>query len=119
MRRALLCLQLAAAPAAAQDATRGALLFLQCRACHTLKAGEPHKAGPNLHAFRAVPSASQPGFAFSPALTKAKLTWSDATLDAWLAGPAKLVPGTTMAFGGVRNADDRAALIAFLKTATQ
>jgi cytochrome c len=112
-------LLLAPAVAQAQDAKRGQLLFLQCRACHNLKAGEPHKVGPNLHGFLAKPAASMDGFKYSKALVASKLKWDDATLDRWLEAPAKLVPGTTMAFAGVRKPEDRAALIAHLRQATK
>jgi cytochrome c len=112
-------LTLAPVAASAQDAKRGQLLFLQCRACHNLKAGEPHKVGPNLNGFLAKPAASMDGFKYSKPLAASKLKWDDATLDRWLEAPAKLVPGTTMAFAGVRKPDDRAAIVAYLKQATK
>jgi cytochrome c len=120
--RAVLALVLITAPmaASAQDAAkRGPILFLQCRACHTLKAGEPHKVGPNLNGFLARAGASAPGFKYSAAFAAAKPRWTDATLDAWLARPGQLVKGTNMAFAGMTKSDDRAALIAYLKTATK
>lgn len=117
--RALLALALVAAPAAAQDAKRGQLLFLQCRACHTLKTGEPHKIGPNLNGFLRRAGASAPGFKYSAAFAAAKPKWTDASLDAWLTRPAALVKGTTMAFAGMAKPEDRAAMIAYLKTATK
>lgn len=106
--------------ASAQDlvAKRGQLLFLQCRACHSLKAGEPHRVGPNLNGFLSRPRASAPGFKYSTAFAAAKPRWTDATLDAWLARPALLVKGTNMAFAGMAKAEDRVALIAYLRTAT-
>jgi cytochrome c len=104
----------------AQDLTkRGQLLFLQCRACHSLKAGEPHRVGPNLNGFLARPGASAPGFKYSIAFATAKPRWTDAMLDAWLARPGLLVKGTNMAFAGVAKPEDRDALIAYLKTATK
>jgi cytochrome c len=116
--RALLAFALIAAPAAAQDAPRGQLLFLQCRACHTLKAGEPHKVGPNLNGFLKRGAASALGFKYSVAFAAAKPKWTDASLDAWLTRPALFVKGTSMAFAGVARPADRAAIIAYLKTAT-
>jgi cytochrome c len=106
--------------ASAQDAAkRGPILFLQCRACHNLKAGEPHKVGPNLNGFLARAGASAPGFKYSVAFAAAKPRWTDATLDAWLARPGQMVKGTTMAFAGMAKPVDRTALISYLKTATK
>lgn len=117
--RVMLALALIASPAAAQDVARGQLLFLQCRACHTLKAGEPNKVGPNLHGFLKRPGGSATGFKYSAAFAAAKPVWTDAILDRWLARPAAMTPGTTMAFAGVAKPADRAAIIAYLKQATK
>jgi cytochrome c len=106
----------AAAPAAAQDpAARGKIVFLQCRACHSLKAGEPHKIGPNLHGTIGAPAASRPGYAYSPALKASGIKWTDDRLDAFLAKPAAVVKGTKMAYAGLAKPADRAAVIAYLK----
>ncbi len=117
--RALIALTLIATPAVAQDAKRGQLLFLQCRACHSLKAGEPHKVGPNLSGFLKRPGAGAAGFKYSSALTAAKPVWNDANLDRWLTRPGAMVPGTTMAFAGVAKPTDRMAIITYLKLATK
>jgi cytochrome c len=115
-----LILLIAPTAASAQDAAkRGPILFLQCRACHNLKAGEPHKVGPNLNGFLARAGASAPDFKYSAAFSAAKPRWTDATLDAWLARPGQLVKGTNMAFAGMAKPADRAALISYLKTATK
>ncbi len=117
--RALIALAVVAAPVAAQDTQRGQLLFLQCRACHNLKADQPNKVGPNLSGFLKRVGASAPGFKYSVAFAAAKPKWTDATLDAWLTRPALMVKGTSMAFAGMAKPADRAALIAYLKTATK
>lgn len=120
--RVAFALILLAAPvaASAQDtAKRGPILFLQCRACHNLKAGEAHKVGPNLNGFLKRDGASAPGFKYSAAFAAAKPKWTDATLDAWLMRPGVMVKGTNMAFAGMAKAEDRAALINYLKTATK
>lgn len=107
----------AAAPTEAQ-LKRGKLLYIQCRACHELKAGAPSLMGPNLHGIVGRKAAAVPGFNYSPAFRKAKLTWDVATLDKWLQRPSALVPGNTMAFPGLPKAEDRAALIAWLAAET-
>lgn len=109
-----------AADVAGTDAQmkRGKLLYMQCQACHQLKSGAPAVLGPNLAGLIGRKSASQPGFAYSPALKQANLTWDAATLDKWLQRPGALVPGNTMAFAGIARAEDRAALIAWLTVQT-
>ena len=62
-------------------------------------------------------AASIPGFAYSTAMKSSGLTWDEATLDRFLQGPTKLVPGTRMGFAGVPEERDRADLIAYLKKA--
>lgn len=119
MIRLLLAALLLAAPVQAQDpAKRGQVLFLQCRSCHAVAAGEAHKVGPNLHGLFGAKAASRPGFAYSPALSASGIVWSPQTLDRYLESPAKMVKGTRMAFAGVSRPEDRAAIIAWLQTAT-
>lgn len=104
------------------DATRvkrGKLLFLQCRACHEVAAGQSHKIGPNLYGFMGRKAARAEGYAFSDALKESALVWDVATLDRWITHPASVVPGTTMAFAGIPNEADRRALIAYLELATR
>ncbi|MCU0759029.1 MAG: cytochrome c family protein [Steroidobacteraceae bacterium] len=109
----------AQAPAAGADPAaelkRGRLLYIQCRACHELKADQPHKVGPNLHGMLGRKAAAAEGFAYSAALKGANLTWDKATLDKWIEKPSAVVPGNAMAFAGVANPKDRAALIAYIE----
>lgn len=107
----------AQAPAAAEspEYKRGRLLYIQCRACHELKAGQPNKVGPNLHGVLGGKAAQVAGFSYSPALRAANLTWDAATLDKWLERPSALVPGNAMAFAGVANPKDRAALLTYIQ----
>lgn len=111
----------ASASAVAQDTKnrKGAILYLQCKACHSLAAGEPHKAGPNLHQFLVRKSATAPDYTYTDALKKSGLEWNDKTLLDWIEAPHKVVPGTKMLFGGVTDAGERQALIAYLREATK
>lgn len=93
---------------------RGRLLYIQCRACHELQSGGPRKVGPHLAGIVGRPAAAVSDFAYSEALESAGLTWDAVTLDRFLKRPSDVVPGNTMAFAGMANAADRAALIAFL-----
>jgi cytochrome c len=99
----------------AADLKRGRLLYIQCRACHELKADQPHKVGPNLHGIMDRKVAAADGFAYSPALKGATLIWDKATLDKWLEKPSAVVPGNAMAFAGIASPKDRAALIAYIE----
>ena len=100
-----------AEPAAAAD---GAAVFqTNCAVCHSVDAGT-NKLGPSLFGVVGRKSASVDSFTYSPAMTKAGLTWDAATLDKYLTDPQALVPGTKMILLGIKSADDRKALIDFL-----
>jgi cytochrome c len=107
------------AAAAAVQAKRGRLLYLQCRACHELQPAGAALAGPHLGDLMGRKVAAVEGFAYSAALRGPAFAWDRARLDAWLAAPGKVVPGNTMAFAGIASAEDRAALIAYLESATR
>ncbi|UCG73266.1 MAG: cytochrome c family protein [Chromatiales bacterium] len=100
------------------DVKRGQTLFLQCRACHSLEAGEPHKVGPNLHGMFGRQAGIAPGFDYSPALQEADVVWTPEALDEWLERPSEYLPGNRMVFIGVKQPADRANLIAYLQQAT-
>ena len=68
------------------DLARGKRMYIQCLACHSLKAGEPHKVGPNLHGMFARQAGTAEGFpAYSEALKSAGFQWTPEMLDDWLA----------------------------------
>lgn len=98
----------AAASAAAPPA------FATCKVCHSVEKGGAAKIGPNLFGIVGAKAGTRPGYAYSGALKGSGLTWTQANLDAYLAGPAKLVPGTKMAVPGNANADSRKAIVDYL-----
>ncbi|MFN5780920.1 MAG: c-type cytochrome, partial [Novosphingobium sp.] len=102
-----------AAVVAAADAKPAA--YAQCAACHAVEPGK-HGIGPSLHGVYGTKAGDIPGFAFSEKLKASGLTWDDATLDQWLAGPMKMVPGTKMAYAGMSDPAKRAEIIAYMKT---
>ncbi len=109
----------AAAPQVAASAAPqapGKTLFIQCAACHTVEAGGPNRVGPNLAGIVGKKAASHEGFSYSAAMKQKAPVWDEATLNEFLKHPQAFVPGTSMAFAGVRNDDQRKALIEYLKS---
>ena len=105
-----------AAPAKG-DAKNGAMVFMDnCAVCHTAEKGAANKIGPNLFGVVGLKSAVAPGYMYSPAMMQAALTWDVPTLQVYLAGPQKKVPGTKMGFPGFSDPQDQADAIAYLVT---
>jgi len=100
---------------AAAEATKGKLLFMRCAACHEVSASGLAKIGPTLKGVVGRRAGSVPDYAYSTDMKSQTFTWNEAQLDAWLTKPTSLVPGTTMAFGGVADPAERKALIAYLR----
>jgi cytochrome c len=103
-------------PAKAADAAKGAVVFKKCASCHAIEAGKASRLGPNLYGVYGRKAAAVPNYAYSAALKASGLTWTPDKLDAYITKPSALVKGTKMAYFGLRNATDRADLIAFLKS---
>ena len=85
----------------------------KCAACHSLKEGE-HKAGPSLFKLSNRKAGSVKGFKFSKALRKSGIVWDAETLDAYLKDPMGYIPRNRMAFAGLKNDEERAALVCYL-----
>jgi cytochrome c len=98
------------------DPAKGADVFKQCTACHTINQGGPSGIGPNLYASVGKPHGHVPGFAYSDALKGVPGNWTFDALDAWLTSPRKYAPGTKMTFAGLANPQDRANVIAYLNS---
>lgn len=108
-----------AAPAAkVGDAAKGEKAFAQCKACHTINAGGANGIGPNLAGiYGDAQGQGRGGFAFSDALKGKGGKWDEASLNEWLKNPKAYAPGTKMTFAGVADDQERADIIAYLKTA--
>ncbi|KAH6913612.1 cytochrome-c from the OXPHOS pathway [Coprinopsis sp. MPI-PUGE-AT-0042] len=103
----------------AGDSAKGASLFkTRCAQCHTLGAGEAHKVGPNLHGIFGRKSGQAEGFSYTAANINKGVTWSEQTLFEYLENPKKYIPGTKMAFAGLKKDTDRNNLVTYLKEAT-
>ena len=97
------------------DAAKGEKLFAQCKACHVAEAGK-NRVGPSLWAVVGRTAGSIAGFNYSKANKESGVTWSEDVLFTYLEAPAKFMPGPRMAFVGLKNPQDRADVIAYLKT---
>ena len=114
-------LAMAVAAASAQDAAsadRGKQVFEQCAPCHSL-APDVTIVGPSLHGLLGRPAGSLISFDYSNAMYASGIVWNADTLAQWVAGPAKMVPGTKMQFGGIKDPAQVADLIAYLAAATK
>jgi cytochrome c len=97
------------------DAAAGEKVFGQCRACHVAEKGV-NRVGPSLWAVVGRTAGSIEGFKYSKANKSSGLVWSEEQLFTYLEAPQRVVPGTTMSFGGLKKPQDRANVIAYLKT---
>ncbi len=108
--------QAEAKPVVAAD--RGRVVFKKCQTCHTLDQDGRHKVGPNLYGTIGALAGQKEGFNYSKAMTASNIIWTDENLDAYMQRPNAFMPGNQMAFVGIRKAEDRTALIAYLKKET-
>jgi cytochrome c len=106
---------LAAAALARGDPARGEAIYGRCQACHALAY---NRTGPMHCGLFGRRAGSVPGFAYSRAMVRSKIIWSEKTLDRFLANPTRVVPGTTMGYAGIPDRRERADLIAWLRLAT-
>lgn len=116
----------AVAPAAAAGATvtlagltgnveNGQRIFGQCRTCHVVEPGV-NRVGPSLHGVVGRAAGTVAGYSYSTANANSGVTWDEQTLFTYLEDPRGFMPGTKMAFVGLRDPQQRADVIAYLKT---
>lgn len=106
----------AAAKAPSGDAAAGATAYnARCRACHGL-AGIGTMIGPDLRGVYGAKAGDSTYAKHSAALKASGLTWTEASLDTWLSGPAKMVPGSTMILAPMPPPDVRKNIIAYVAT---
>lgn len=107
----------ASASASAAPTTAAAVepaTFAQCKACHSVEPGK-NGIGPSLAGIWGEKAGAVPGFDFSDAMKSSGLTWNQANLDKFLTDPRGTVPGTKMAFGGLKDAAKRQEVINYIK----
>ncbi|KAI9770811.1 MAG: iso-1-cytochrome c [Geoglossum simile] len=91
----------------------------RCAQCHTLGQGEGNKIGPNLHGLFGRKTGQVDGFSYTDANKQKGITWDENSLFEYLENPKKYIPGTKMAFGGLKKDKDRNDLITHLRNATK
>ena len=109
-----LAVALGSVSASAADVNAGKKVFNKCKACHSLKEGTK-KVGPSLFGIVGKKSGQMEGYHYSKAMKNADITWDEKTLDEYLTKPRNFVKGTKMTFPGLKKAEDRANVIAYLK----
>jgi cytochrome c len=117
---AILALLIAASQSfAAGNPAQGQRAFSACAACHSLQPDQ-NMTGPSLAGVWNRKAGTLASFnRYSPALKSANIDWNDKTLDEWIEDPQHLVPGNEMTFAGIKDARQRADLLAFLKQAME
>ena len=101
--------------AANGDPRRGAQIYQRCLACHSL---EYNRSGPRHCGLFGRQAGTLPGYAYSKAMKASGITWDESSLNRFLENPLKTLPGTKMAYAGVKDPQERADLIAYLRQAT-
>jgi len=103
-----------AASAQTGDPVKGKAAFAVCAMCHSDFAGK-NNIGPSLFGVVGRTAGTVPGFKYSTAM-KAAGAWTPARLDAFIASPKAVVPGTAMPYAGLKDAAKRADIVAYLAT---
>ena len=98
----------------AGDPVAGKAVFARCAICHKAAKDAGNGLGPNLFGVAGRKAASLPDFEYSGPLKAAGITWTNDKLAQWVAGPAKMVPGTKMAFPGITSKADIRNVVAYL-----
>ncbi|MER9657130.1 cytochrome c family protein [Mesorhizobium sp. M0152] len=101
----------------AQDAAAGEKVFTKCKVCH-IADQDKNKIGPSLNGVIGRTAGTHPGFSYSQAMVaagKSGVKWDEATLATYLHDPKAMVKGTKMAFAGLKQDEDVANVIAYLK----
>jgi cytochrome c len=104
------------AAALAQDAAAGEQVFKRlCSPCHDVGPEAKIKLGPPLNGIDGRKAGTFEGFNYSPANKSSGITWNEQAFDKYIRAPMQEMPGTRMAFVGIKNDKDVADIWAYLK----
>jgi len=98
------------------DPVKGKKITRKCIACHSFKEAGKNKIGPNLYGIMGRERGKTVGFNYSKALKKLGGKWGYTDMDKFLLKPKDFLPGTKMSFKGIKSANDRAAVIMYLRS---
>lgn len=96
------------------DPAKGERVFRQCMACHTIKPGQ-NRVGPTLYGIIGRPAGTVEGFNYSKANQESGKVWTPQEIFDYLENPRRTIPGTKMAFAGLRRPQDRADVLAYIQ----
>jgi cytochrome c len=106
---------LSAVAAQAQDLAAGEQSFKKCLPCHAVGEGAANKVGPELNGLDGRKAGTAPDYSYSDANKNSGLVWNEATFKEYIANPMAKIPGTKMAFPGIKNETEVRNLWAYLK----
>lgn len=102
--------------ASAQDAAAGEKVFVVCRACHQVGDNAKNAVGPILNGLFGRKAGSVEGYSYSAANKNSGITWTEEEFTKYIQDPKGVVPGTKMAFAGIKDPQKIKDLIAYLHT---
>ena len=111
-----LAMTAAASTAMAQDAAAGKTSFNKCLACHEIGEGAKNKVGPELNGLDGRKSGTAPDYSYSDANKNSGITWGEAVFKEYIKDPKAKIPGTKMAFAGVKNETEAQNLWAYISS---
>ncbi|MDR6662138.1 cytochrome c-550 CycA [Tardiphaga sp. 20_F10_N6_6] len=100
--------------ALAQDVAAGKSSFNKCLACHAVGENAKNKVGPELNGLNGRKSGVAEGYSYSDANKNSGITWDEATFKEYIKDPKAKIPGTKMAFAGIKKESEVNDLWAFL-----
>jgi len=114
---ALLAATLVLSPIAAQaqDLAAGEQSFKKCLPCHAVGEGAANKVGPQLNGLDGRKAGTAPDYSYSDANKNSGMIWNEATFKEYIVSPMAKIPGTKMAFPGIKNETEIANLWGYLK----
>jgi cytochrome c len=102
--------------AGAQDAAAGEKVFLVCKACHQVGDSAKNAVGPVLNGLFGRKAGTVEGYSYSDGNKNSGITWDEATFSEYIKDPKAKVPGTKMAFAGIKDEQKTKDLMAYLHT---